>query len=110
MANIEMNFRQAKLQADKLDQLASQLDHLASGQFGETMQNLSASWKGESANAYLQKGRRLESNMKKTADNLRNTARQIRTVAKKIYDAEMRAKQLAEKRTYGSSGGGGRSW
>lgn len=110
MTNIEMDFRQAKRQAERLENLASQLENLAEKQFGESMQNLAMNWRGENASAYLQKGRRLEDNMKRTASELRKTAHQIRTVAKKIYEAEMLAKQLAEKRTYGNANGGGNAW
>lgn len=113
MASIELNFRMAKQQADQLENLALQLDRLASSQFSGTMQVLSANWKGENANAFLQKGSRLENDMRQTAKNMQKAAVQIRTAAKKIYDAEMYAKRLAEKRAYGNgrgNGGGGGAW
>ncbi len=104
MANIEMDFANAKRQAAELEQLAHQLEQLAGRQFHGTMQDLSLHWKGENATAYLQKGVKLQEDMKTTAARMRAAAVQIRRVAKKIYDAEMFAKRLAEKRIYGGNG------
>ena len=104
MSSIEMDFRQAKQQAEELEELARSLEQLAERQFAGAMQEISVHWKGENANAYLQKGSRLEANMKATAKEIKKTATQIRSTAKKIYDAEMFAKRLAEKRIYGMNG------
>lgn len=98
---IEINFRHANQQADNLDNLASRLDQLAKNDFDETMQSISGAWTGECADAYLQKGRKLEENMIRTAADLKKTAQSIRNAAKRIYDAEMSARELAENRTYG---------
>ena len=66
---IELNFRQAKRQAAQLENLAVRLERLARNDFNGTLQNIASSWKGESADAYLQKGGRLEDNMARTADD-----------------------------------------
>lgn len=100
MANIELDFRNAKRQADKLEQLAMELERLAANKFDDTMNDLSAHWKGDNANAYLQKAYHLETDMKDTASDMRKTANQIRRTAKKIYDAEMYAREVAERRAY----------
>ena len=101
MANIELDFRNAKRQAEKLEQLANDLERLSARKFDDTLGDLAANWKGECANAYLQKAYKLESDMKGTASDMRKTAAQIRKTAKRIYDAEMYAKELAERRAYG---------
>lgn len=101
MSRIEMDFQRANQQADSLERLASELNRLAGRQFAGTLNELAMSWKGDNANAFLQKGSRLEENMKQTAKNISKTAIQLRRTAKRIYDAEMYAKQLAEKREYG---------
>ena len=114
MNAIEFNFRQAKQQAESLDDLASRLENLANVEFRDVMQNLSGHWRGDNAVSYLQKGARLENELSRTVKEIRRTAESIRVTAKKIYDAEMYAKRLAEERSFkgggGSSGGGGRSW
>ena len=101
MDYIEMNFRQAKQQADQLENLAVRLERLAKNDFRGTLQNLSSCWKGESADAYMRKGERLEDHMARTASNLKKTARTIRSVAQRTYEAEMRAREIARNRTYG---------
>lgn len=104
MANIEMDFAKAKQQAADLERLAQQMEQLSGQQFHGTMQELSMHWKGENATAYLQKGEKLQDDMKATAVKIRAAAVQIRRVAQKIYEAEMYARQLAEKRIYGGNG------
>lgn len=101
MSRIEMDFQRANRQADSLEELASELGKLAGSQFEGSLNELAANWKGDNANAFLQKGARLEENMKQTAKSIKNTAIQLRRTAKLIYDAEMYAKKLAEKREYG---------
>lgn len=98
---IEMNFQQAKQQASRLEQLASRLERLAKNDFEGTLQQISSCWKGESADAYLQKGGQLENNIVRTAADLRRTAQTIRSTAQRTYNAEMRARELARNRTYG---------
>lgn len=101
MSKIEMDFQRANQQADSLEELAAELNRLAGSQFEGTLNELAMNWKGDNASAFLRKGSRLEENMKQTAKNIKNTAIQLRRTAKLIYDAEMYAKQLAEKREYG---------
>lgn len=101
MDRIEINFRQAKQQASQLEEIASRLERLARNDFDDTLRNISYAWKGESADAYLQKGGRLEENIARTAADLRRTAQTIRSTAQRTYNAEMRARELAAIRKYG---------
>lgn len=98
---IEMNFRQAKQQAAKLEELAIQLENLAKKDLQDTMQELSGVWKGENAEAYMRKGNRLGENIAATAANLKQIAATIRTTAQRTYETEMRAREIAIERTYG---------
>lgn len=99
-ASIEFNFRKAVSQADRLDQTADRLNRLANNQFGNTLQGLAASWKGENASMYLDKGDRLQGQMDGTAKELHRIASDIRRIAKRMYDAEMEALRIAQKRDY----------
>ena len=101
MDSIEMNFRKAKEQAAQLEELAARLDNLAKKDIQETMQNLSGAWKGYSADAYIQKGNRLEENIVATAAKLKQIAATIRSTAQRTYETEMRAREIARERTYG---------
>ena len=99
-ATIEFNYRKAKAQADKLDQLAGELSKLSSSEFSAAMQNVSSNWKGENASAYLAKGARLQGKMETTAKSLRGVASDIRAAAKRVRDADLKALAIAEARLY----------
>lgn len=102
---IEINFQAAKNDARKLEDAANRLERLAKGQYEETMQGVSKSWKSDSAPEYVRKGRKVENDMLNTAKELKTLASQIRQAAQRMYNAEMRAVEIANTRT-GSSGGG----
>lgn len=100
MDYIEWNYIQAKRQADRLSEQAERLSRLASGQMSDTLQKLSGNWKGDSADAYMQKGEKMKSEISSLARELSRTASVIRSSAERTYRAEMRARELARKRTY----------
>lgn len=97
---IEFDFRQAMRQANKIDELANDLNRLSDKKFGGSLQNLASSWKGENASLYLTKGSSLQKKMNETAGELHAVAADIRTIAKRLYDAEMAALAIATTRTY----------
>lgn len=97
---IEMDFKQAIRQADKIDSIADRLSTLSGAKFEGSLQNLSACWKGENASLYLAKGSRLQGKMNGTVNELYAIARDIRTVARRLYNAEMAAWTIANSRTY----------
>lgn len=99
-ASIEFDFRQAMNEADRIDEIANNLGNLARVKFNGTMQNLVTNWKGDSASLYLRKGENLEENMNKTSGELHSIASDIRAVARRLYEAEMRALEIAERREY----------
>ncbi|MBR1629552.1 MAG: hypothetical protein IJ679_09885 [Lachnospiraceae bacterium] len=100
-ASIEFDFIQAKRSADSLDQLAGQLERLAEDELSTSLHNIRSHWTGRSSEAYAQKGHRLQEQIRSSAKNLRNVATDIRETAQRMYEAEMRAKQIAETRTSG---------
>lgn len=100
MDYIEWNYIQAKRQAAKLEEQADRLGKLASNQLGGTLNNLSNNWKGESAGKYMRKGEQMKTEINSLARNLRQIASVIRSTAERTYWAEMRARELARKRTY----------
>lgn len=104
---IEINFQSAKNDAKKLEEAAEHLERLARGQYEEVMQGISKSWKSDNASEYIRKGRKVETEMLATAKELKSLATQVRQAAQRIYNAEMRAVEIANTRT---SGGGGNVW
>lgn len=97
---IIFDFQRASKKAEELEEIASDMRKMAEGELQESLQNLSAAWKGESANEYLKKGFKLQEKILKSAKDLERTALAIRKVAKKTYDAEMLAYRIAMDRLY----------
>ena len=97
---IEMDLKQALKQADKIDAAANQLGNLSGREFRGSLDNLSASWKGECASMYLAKGGRLQEQMDSTARELHAAAADVRALARRLYDAEMNAWRIATSRSY----------
>lgn len=95
---ISMDFDQAKKKADELERIAEELGRLSGTEFADTLNNLGTNWKGDNAQAYIQKGFSLKAKMEQTVGALRASASTIRAVAKNIYDAEMEAIRIAEER------------
>ena len=71
---------------------------------------MATGWKGESATAYFARAETTKEAIISTSEKLGSIASSIRRQAKRTYDAEMAALRLAEERTSGSGGGGGRAF
>lgn len=97
---IEMNFRAAKEQARRLDDIASRLGRISRNDYTNALQQVSNAWQGDNANIYLQKSNGLIGKMNATASDLERIASTIRQIAQNIYDAEMRAWEIAHEREY----------
>lgn len=98
MDNISIDFESAQRKASELEEIAAELNRLVKGEYQQILQELSINWKGESADAYHQKAELLQEQFMRTVYDINTVANNIRNTAQKIYNAEMYAKQLAEKR------------
>lgn len=99
-SSINFNFRQAREKAEELENIADDLKRMSSQKLQSSFQNLSSSWKGTNADAYLAKGAALQGDIVGTASQLCTIAATIRQVAQRIYEAEMEALEAAEERNY----------
>lgn len=97
MASIELDFRMAMQQADKIESIALNLNALADTRFGGVMQTVSSNWKGGSAALYLRKGEQLQRNIRQTAAALRGIAGEIRTEAERLRKADLAALAIVQK-------------
>lgn len=97
-SQIQLNYRQAMNQADRLDAIAANVERIAGQDMESSMRKLSNGWKGENASAFLMKESVLQGEISRTAKNIRSIATDIRTVARLVYHAEMEAVQIAERR------------
>lgn len=100
LSEINMDFNQAIQKAEELEEIAGEMKNLANNEFGTSLQNLSISWKSNTASSFSNKGVKLKEKINGSADELNNIARTIRTAAQLLYNAEMAAYYLAEKRIF----------
>ena len=94
---IWMDFAKARQQADSLEQTAKAI-RKESARFGECRNEVSQAWTGDSARNFTGKMGMVSEDLNKIAGELEQAASVIRQSAKRIYDAEMEAKRIAEAR------------
>ena len=99
ISKIEINFQAAQMQAKKLEDIADNMKHLANQQLANTIQEMSACWKGEAATSYFSKADKVKQDIVATAQTLYAIAASIREEARRIYEAEMKAVALAQSNT-----------
>lgn len=95
LATIKINFSRAIHQADELESLSKKLKSLSESDMESALQSLNHAWTGEAAEQYLQKGRQLENKINKNAAQLQDVSRALRNAAQAIYNAEMKAWEIA---------------
>lgn len=95
-STIQFNYRRAISQANQLDDLADELKRLATRNVDSALDNVAASWKGDTSNMFLQKGNKAKEDLIKSARQLSNTAAAIRRAAENVRRAELEAKRIAE--------------
>ena len=105
---IRFDFENARQQADRLDELASDMERQVLRKMCDSGQQLRSAWTGESANRFVVKQSELQEKIRSTLCALREIADEIRRIAKRVYDAEMQAYYIASQRrsSSGSDGGG----
>ena len=94
MALIEFDYDRAISQANRLENVAEDMKRLANSSVNNSLQEINASWTGENATAYIQKGYRLQEQISKTASELMIISESIRRVAERIKRAEDHAKSV----------------
>lgn len=98
---ILVEFRQVREQAKALEECAGELSSIEK-QLQDLTAGLRAQWQGESADLYCQKCEELGGKLNNSANHLKKVSTAIHRAAKSYYDAEMKAVELAQKRTYGN--------
>lgn len=106
-AEIRFDFQNARLQADRLDDLADRLERQVADQMTEGARQLHAAWTGDSASRFIAKHDELQQQVRQNIRDLRSIAEEIRRIAKRVYDAEMEALRIVAQRGGGGAGGGG---
>lgn len=94
---IRFNYHKTMKQAEDLENLARRLNALVSRDIQDGINDIAASWNGETGDDYVKKGERLKQKMAMNAKNLDFAASALKTIAITTYQAEMRAVSLFEK-------------
>lgn len=92
---IHMDLSRAKDQANKLDEAARSI-RAESKRFESCRSNVKQAWEGDNATQFTLKMGQVSEDLNKIARQLEKSAATIRANAKRIYDAEMEAKRLAD--------------
>ena len=93
-----MDFRQAMLQAQKLDDLADKVNGVSSRELSHAMSTLQSAWRGQSASMFIEKTQTVDRQVQDSARELHEIAESIRRIARTIYNAEMEAWRIAHER------------
>lgn len=101
-SEILFNYRQAIRQADRLDDIAKKLSRLTSNQMNSTIGTLKSAWKSDNSPQYYSKMSKVQEDIKDDASDLKKIAQAIRDTAEQIKQAELRALEIAESRSYSS--------
>lgn len=99
-AAILFEFEKAKRQSQRLEDIANEMIKLSDNKYESSLYRLNSCWIGENSEEYQKKARILQEQMRNASIDLKNTAASLRQIATNIYHAEMRALELAKKRTY----------
>ena len=97
---IRLEFGQAIRQANKLEEIASKIDRIASNDLTDCMRRVANDWKSESSTSFQKKGQQVTANLKCIAKEYKKAADVVRRIANNTYNAEMTALELAKKREY----------
>lgn len=94
------DFIAAKRKASELERVAGNIRRLSNNNLQSECNAIDSNWDGEASEAFLKKVRTLQNNLAAQADALDRTADTIRRVAEMVYKSEMRALEIAQKRSY----------
>ncbi len=97
LRQINITFNNAKRQADRLSECASQLQKVQR-QLDSLSGNLQRDWSGDAANAFLAKCSALREKINGTASDISQVSSTIRSAANAFYAAEMKALEIANSR------------
>lgn len=96
---IHLDYQKAKSQAGKLEEAAKMIRQ-ESNRMESCRADVRHAWEGDNATRFTGKLGIVSGDLGKIAAQLEKTAMVIRKNAKRIYDAEMEAKRLAEIRNH----------
>ena len=93
---IQFDYYGAVRQAGRVEDVAQDIQQLASNEIEDLVNELSVYWKGEAAEAYFSKCRELQRELRSTSRELNTVAQNIRARSERVRQAEEMARQIAQ--------------
>lgn len=94
-AQIYMDFQKAKDQANRLRQIASQVDNVADDEVQGAITKITSDWTGENSDTYNGKAGKEKGKLNKTSSDVKRVADTIEAIAARIMQAELAAIRIA---------------
>ncbi len=100
MSAIDIDFKKAKAEADKLEIIVNEMEKMINNDYEATMRQVREGWKGEAGEAFLNKGGVLESDMRYTAKQLREVLNELRGIIKAVELLQKQAQEIVNRKNY----------
>lgn len=98
MKKIDFDVANAKKQSRELEEIAVNIKRIAERDMEETIQNLTYSWKGKNAQAYIKKVENLKGDIGQSSKDVEAIMETLKKVSDTISKAELEAEKIAEER------------
>ena len=103
-SEIRFNYDKALSQVGQLRAAAEHIRNVVMSEFSGYVDQTNTVWKGQSADLFITKCRKLLDELRIAADNYDKLAQLISANAKRTYDSEMTALRIAQERTFNGGG------
>ena len=100
LEQIQMNFNVAAEVADKINTAAVQIKDLADEKLVMTISSVETAYSSVNSTELLNGGMTIAEQIGRNADRLRYTSEDLLSKAQNLYDAEIKARNIAIERTY----------
>mgnify|MGYP002767416894 FL=1 len=97
---IYFNYLHTRRSANKLRLVSKKLRRIAGDEIEESIKNVERNWTGESGGCFVGKCREFSEKISNEADSLERSAETIENIALRTYNTEMKALDMARKRSY----------
>ena len=94
LSEIHFHYTRAIRQADRLEETSVRLKKDAADEMDELLGETYNAWKSETSEQYLQKGQKVEEELRVIADNLEKISENVRAIAEKIRKTELEAGRI----------------
>lgn len=99
-SEIIFNYNQAIKQAAKLEEISNSIERVATDKMAASIGVLKGAWQSDNSAPFYTKIGQVQTDIQNDAKSIRSVAQSIRETAERIKQAELRALEIAQTRTY----------